>query len=1624
MARVSRRQVRRKGGGNGSATAGGIRFHELVGTLFAAWLLSGRVIDRRLGLGNATVASLAAEADSPVDDLLVATSDGGYVAVQAKAGLSLSGRRASRFHETIAQFVNHWLAGARGDGELGWDRPLDPVIDRLVVAVDPKSAATVRQDLPAALRHLREPGSAALAADKQRALEAFRSCVENAWSDATGEPPDPGFAAELAHVVEVFEFDPSDRDRMELILEQGVAAGTDACSVLTALETTMVDMMTERGSVDSAALRRRLMSKGVVLAPPRRIANDVQALRAHTARTADQLSRYEQMSLSSDAGVSISRECQASVDRAALGGPLLIVGEAGIGKSAVLNALARNVRDSGGDVVQLAVDRHSVQTLQGLGGELGLEHDLVRVLKAWDGPGPGWLVIDGLDAARGGDTEGVFRVLIRRTLELAGRWRVVASIRTFDLQMGQELRRLFEGSAPVADLAEPGFADVRHVSVPGWTEAEFAKLLQRATALRSALENAPPELVELARVPFNTNLIGELLQQGVDTVRLEEVASQTQLLRLYWEQRIVGYGTPAQICLFKTVEAMLVARALRAAKHEVDFAQPQVFDDLSSVGVLIAVPDDAWVQFRHHVLFDFAAARRVLASDPVGAHPDLRKDSANGLLLAPAMRFVLQELWEGDATREVFWTAMESMLTDESLDPVIGIAAARTAVELPNRREDLAPLLKRIAGGSEDAARALQRIAGALVIAMEDDPERRIEPWVVMLSELAPHVGQVANVFRFLLFRFVERVDDPGLRAEVGIAARALLGYALGAGEEGSFLARPAIRFVADSYDTDPDTSRGLLRAVFDQSRFERFGAEEIPAVCAGAKAVMASDPGFVAELYRMTYGRDITEDRETSMSSSQILSLRSTARQDYGMARYQLEELFGEFLVAQPGHAVKAAEDAVEGYLAREDPIPETAEVYDFAVSGRDVRLREDLSYLWAHDPEDSYGGDGPALVVKLLETLKSCDEQVAIGIAAALVGEASLAVFWSRAFAAAAERVDGLLDFMLPYALEGPFVTVGETRKDAIDVVAAGYDRVRDADREAFERRVLALDLARYGDCASEARQECLEILFSAIGRGRLATEEAQEILTGADGTPSEGRPNQRPFRIETGWAPVRDPGEARGTDGMESDAARAAAAIGAAEETMRPGTDEGHPSARSFDEACVLLEEVERSVRAEGVDMELARRGEGAIGAGCLWMCKGGLLPVPQDTSGTERYVHLLQIALSSEGPVVEADTEARYEDSPSWGSPAARVEAAEATLRTLGARPDLLTRLSGDLDRLLADAHPAVRMHAGVNLGLIRNSAPAAFRERLSDRIRTERNAAVLRYMSGTVLRRTIFVDAVFAEGLVLEVLEKSTGDSEAVRRLRTSLAANLTLLGIRHQRSEALAVIEGWIGECTVYHRELGQVLSIMRDGYTLGLREGGSGGDEVLRHRCLDLASRIAEAAAADFTARAARADMTDAETAMARQSAQLLDRVCGEIHVSVTGKKGRDGSSEPPDPGLGRILEEGSPILMCLAGAGTPSTVYRLLETLEYLLPLDPGKVFDIAMHAALGGGKRSGFQFESMGVDRLVGMVGRLLADHRQVFAVEERRQTLVQCLELFVSTGWPSASRLLYRLPELFR
>ena len=109
----------------------------------------------------------------------------------------------------------------------------------------------------------------------------------------------------------------------------------------------------------------------------------------------------------------------------------------------------------------------------------------------------------------------MFRSLIKDVMALpGGRWRVIASIRSFDLKLGEQFRDLFSGAPPDDGFKDSAFPAVRHINVPVWSEAEFAQLLSQAPTLATAIAQGGKKLRDLAGVPFNTRLLADLLAMG------------------------------------------------------------------------------------------------------------------------------------------------------------------------------------------------------------------------------------------------------------------------------------------------------------------------------------------------------------------------------------------------------------------------------------------------------------------------------------------------------------------------------------------------------------------------------------------------------------------------------------------------------------------------------------------------------------------------------------------------------------------------------------------------------------------------------------------------------------------------------------------------------------------------------------------------------------------------------------------------------------------------------------------------------------------------------------------------------------------------------------------------------
>jgi len=141
--------MRRSAGG--AATAGGMDFQHRVTAWVAVRILAEKEVSLPWDLPvTVTLEWLRCETEQPVDDLLVGTSEGGLVFSQIKHTLQLSVAVNSDLASAFSQFVRQFVAyRATAPGKRPWERPLDPVRDRLVLITGPGSSLQIRDHLRA-----------------------------------------------------------------------------------------------------------------------------------------------------------------------------------------------------------------------------------------------------------------------------------------------------------------------------------------------------------------------------------------------------------------------------------------------------------------------------------------------------------------------------------------------------------------------------------------------------------------------------------------------------------------------------------------------------------------------------------------------------------------------------------------------------------------------------------------------------------------------------------------------------------------------------------------------------------------------------------------------------------------------------------------------------------------------------------------------------------------------------------------------------------------------------------------------------------------------------------------------------------------------------------------------------------------------------------------------------------------------------------------------------------------------------------------------------------------------------------------------------------------------------------
>ncbi len=1654
----------------GAATAGGMDFQHRVAAWATVYILAEKDATPLWNLSaDTTLEWLQCETKQPVDDLQIGTSDDRLLFAQCKRTLKLLKGDKSDLASVLDQFVRQFIARqSKTTGTQALDRPLDPERDRLVIVTSPTSSEKIRLNFKEILdrvRHLHpnHPMDKAERNDMDHdVLSVVKAHVARSWQNVSGaDPSDDEFRQFLSLIhLQVLDLDEGGTNENEAknLLRTAVLRDPEKAEVAWSLLVSLcAGFATHQSGTDRKILTQDLLNAGIDLQVARSYRPDIERLKEHSKSIVESLAHLARIRIGSTE-VKIRRHCTEVLKLAVEEKSILVVGEPGAGKSGALHHLVETLKEQVRDYVFLAVDRLDARSLGGLRGEIGLNHELIEVLDNWPGLQPAFLVIDALDAARVDPAGRMIRDLIRRIVERNGRWHVVASIRKFDLRYGEEIKQLFVGDPP-SEFQDAEFSHVRHLNIPCLSVDEVNQISPQSSELYALIKSAPTELFNLLSVPFNLQLIAELLGTGDTCNELLPIRTQLGLLDQYWLRRVIHsnddtQGDAREAVLREVCEKMVAKRALHVDRFVVARTDTSgLLLDLLSMQVLIewqsspiGSPDHDILAFGHNILFDYAVARLLLRGSAERVVHRLLDDSDLVIVIRPSLMLHFRHLWNFGIPP--FWDLVFRVNRAAGIPEIGKLIGPSVAAELARALSDLEPLFSALNNPhieiKSTSEQVLWHLFGALSEVTHNEKRlvgRDAGPWCELIEcisrSLRPHV---AYTVQSLLTIISEHTEDltPEQRIATGQTARQLFEFAWSQMPRDRRMVINALQCVCRTFESNPGSSARLIRQCLEPLHLSQFGFEEIPFLAEEVKLLIPLDPGLVEEIYRVTFSHHETSNAQTPIGQSLILPLTSNRRQDYKMALYKLAEFFPQFLECSPERATCALIAVMEAYVAQDHPLSsggEHEEVFDF--NGIQARLLTDYSAIWDHNV---YRQDKPLQMLdafqRYLEELAKkhdCIEQLR-ALVKIILSENRLAVLWSRLLLLGSRFPSTLGREILPLSWTKPFLIGFDTRTHVGELLIAIFPTLDREERERIERSILIIPvMVPWSD--TEAGERIRNRLLGCLSNESIVTADAKSLLEELK-IKNAVPPNEQPMRFSGVMNVAYSEKEYLAGSGVPVEA-EANRKIQELECPVKVFVDEH----RNSDPTLVEVHNIHSTLRelhsalssadADGIHSKQRDYGWGYLTDACACVAKIEMLSNDDEICGLIKSV-LLEASHYPE-PTQNPEDNAQFDEHPAWGLPAPRIEAAKGLVllarHPTVARSDVLEAI----ERLSKDPVPAVRFQIASYTNAIYKTAQKFMWQIIESMCYDELSRGVLCGLLGGPIGRLAGVEPNRIAGLtkaIFDRVKEGPGATE-VRGLCVDIFSDLCIWRGHVLCDEIAREISR---NPATYPDEAHHVLMKLRKPLTYGPTDRDDPVAEAVRRRAFDLLAGLLRSGRENLLELEKQNKMitfnewSQHDKDMAKSFVSLMDSLGSEFYFASGAydreRNGLPGTVRTIKPESERFYREASTIFDELADVSIPSVAHRLLETLGFFIPLEPHEVF-LRIGRVVRSGKQAGYQHESLAVDLVVKLVERYLAEYRALLSEDEKcRIILVEILDVFVQAGWPSARRLTYRLGEIFR
>ena len=1236
--------------------------------------------------------------------------------------------------------------------------------------------------------------------------------------------------------------------------------------------------------------------------------------------------------------------------------------------------------------------------------ELSYKGDLIEKLKSITVSGKNAILLfDAFDAARDEQTRKRFLNLIGRAIRELVKWNVFVTVRTYDAMKSQELLDLFGSPDDTEYQSEEILC--RHFTIPPFSEDEILQVVDQIRCPKSIYKDGSQDFKDILAIPFNLWLLEKILKTSPDLPDFSQIHSEVQLLGLFWQRRIKN--EKSEHFLQQIADKMVQERSLSVRIDKIDDVglDEPVFDKLQSDEILAKVSSTGKrVAFSHNILFDYAISVLFIDDEPKYLESFISEDPSRPLFLRPSLTYFFTRLWYYDDSTS-FWKAFWHIFpSDQSVHLRLVARLIPTSVIANEAREieQLAPLLEEL--GIYEKRETANEAVTRLLQALQTLPLKHDALWINFFDQVSLYLH--VN-FAWEVANFTSDILEGAPKTETSIIdacgriGRRLLKWVWQEREvsEGDwydrFGGRWAVPIVAQTYHTNPEESRMLLKKILELPQEDNFPITFLSWLTRHVDKIWKHDPEFVTLIYRTVFHHNESSDAKTSLSSG-VLAMTSTRRQDYSICRYRLIKHFPNFLRAKPLEATQAAilslnafiiHTHVVRYLKENVEPKDLIETFDFR--GKSACFVRDHSEIWDAQKARAEPIKLANVLFEFITELAGSEDSRLDSLLDVFRDNVVVAFFWKRILKTASQFPKIFAPRFFELCIARPIQIRSETFYElGLFLKAAASEFTREQLLQ-IEESILAIPEGTEDN--RESLEMCRDQLLTQIPMNLLRTSEAKKIreeLECEDSVPD----NQPPVSFRTWSEPVTEEKwlQSQGVDTTMPENQ----GLQRFSTPLNKFSSDWMNGVPTMEASKLILPQLQKAYTAIKDNTEADKEVMNSLWhklAACV-----AILGQVANNLESESFAFCRQVLLEGakhEEPKLNPQYDDHF-DSPGY-SPCARHEAASGLLRFSFYQPD--TEILDAIETLANDAVPSVRMVTAMKLFLVYNKAPERFWHIMGNRAIHERNRVVQKFLYYTLTR----VVAREKENenkttrVMAKLLEHTPPPTEGLEP-SDSFIVLLMWLRINRQNPWAFKTIEDtYFKDPIRFANPLSRAVSeVVRD-YVLPKHLETDEGRRRAK-RAIEWLGQVIDLVSDRIKGlyRIAKEDNTEENVKRLHDTYNVIDEVITRLYFVVVYK--RDQSEEPveeiSDDLRREFYNEVKPLMQqVITFAQNPEngimfapTAHYFMQLLRSFLGCNPKEV----LHLAAGVVKSSeqfGYTLDTLAVMEVVEFVEIVLADYR---------------------------------------